>query len=76
MEEEASREEGTDFSKGRNDKQKTPKRRPHFISSVQMWLKCQKCEAAAMSEAHREVYNNGECVRENLSVVIYLACFT
>lgn len=39
VEEEASREEGTDFSKGKNDMQKTTERRPHFISSVQMWLK-------------------------------------
>lgn len=39
MEEEASREEGTDFSKGKNDKQKTTKRRPRFIWSVQIGLK-------------------------------------
>lgn len=39
MEEKASREEdGTDFSEGRNDKQKTTKRRPHFIPSVQIRL--------------------------------------
>lgn len=50
MEEEASREEGTDFSKGRNDKQKTTKRRPCFISSVQRWLECQKYDTGAMSE--------------------------
>lgn len=39
VEEEASREEGTDFSKGKNDKQKTTKRRPHFVWSVQIGLK-------------------------------------
>ncbi len=48
VEEEASRAEGTDFSKGKNDKQKTTKRRPHFISSFQMWLKCWKCETKAV----------------------------
>lgn len=50
MEEEASREEGTDFSKGRNDKQKTTRRRPCFISVAQMWLRCQKYDADALAE--------------------------
>lgn len=50
MEEEASREEGMDFSKGRNDKQKTTKTRPHFISTVQTRLECQKPETDAMAE--------------------------
>lgn len=47
MEEEACREEGTDFSKGRDEVRKTEKTSFHLDQSGHVRLKCQMCEADA-----------------------------
>lgn len=47
VEEEACREEGTDFSKGRYEAWKTKKTSFHLDQSSHIRLKCQTCEADA-----------------------------